>query len=73
MKPSLPQNDTERGRAKDIAKRAEDYGWNYDYIPHIPMLQLLKTPIIFDGRNLYEPETIGHFGLEYYAIGRGQT
>ena len=32
----------------------------------------LADAVIFDGRNLYEPETVEHFGLQYYAIGRGQ-
>ncbi|WP_250494222.1 UDP-glucose/GDP-mannose dehydrogenase family protein [Caballeronia sp. GAWG1-1] len=31
----------------------------------------LKTPVIFDGRNLYEPETLQEMGIEYHAIGRG--
>jgi UDPglucose 6-dehydrogenase len=31
----------------------------------------LKTPVVFDGRNLYEPSLIERFGLKYYAIGRG--
>lgn len=30
----------------------------------------LKFPIIFDGRNLYEPAKVKAQGLEYYAIGR---
>jgi len=30
----------------------------------------LKTPAIFDGRNLYDPEELGRRGLEYYPIGR---
>jgi UDPglucose 6-dehydrogenase len=30
----------------------------------------LKTPAIFDGRNLYEPEDVRRHGLEYHAIGR---
>ena len=30
----------------------------------------LKTPAIFDGRNLYEPAEVRRHGLEYYAIGR---
>ncbi len=30
----------------------------------------LKTPVIFDGRNLYEPAAPRRAGLEYYAIGR---
>jgi len=29
--------------------------------------------VIFDGRNLYEPDTVENFGLQYYAIGRGRT
>jgi UDPglucose 6-dehydrogenase len=33
----------------------------------------LNDAVIFDGRNLYEPGAIEHFGLQYYAIGRGQT
>jgi UDPglucose 6-dehydrogenase len=30
----------------------------------------LKSPVIFDGRNLYEPAKVKVHGLEYYAIGR---
>jgi len=29
----------------------------------------LKTPAIFDGRNLYDPAELARFGLEYYPIG----
>jgi UDPglucose 6-dehydrogenase len=35
--------------------------------------QLLKTPLIFDGRNLYDPAMVERFGLTYHAIGRGRT
>ena len=31
----------------------------------------LATPVIFDGRNLYDPSLVSRFGLTYYAIGRG--
>jgi UDPglucose 6-dehydrogenase len=31
----------------------------------------LKTPVIFDGRNLYEPPLVAAAGLDYVAIGRG--
>ncbi|MDH3512965.1 MAG: UDP-glucose/GDP-mannose dehydrogenase family protein [Gammaproteobacteria bacterium] len=31
----------------------------------------LADAVIFDGRNLYEPNIVEHFGLTYYAIGRG--
>jgi UDPglucose 6-dehydrogenase len=32
---------------------------------------MLAEPVIFDGRNLYEPEILRTLGLTYYAIGRG--
>jgi UDPglucose 6-dehydrogenase len=32
----------------------------------------LKTPAIFDGRNLYDPAALHAQGLEYYPIGRKQ-
>ena len=35
--------------------------------------QLLRTPLIFDGRNLYDPAMVSRFGLTYHAIGRGQS
>jgi UDPglucose 6-dehydrogenase len=30
----------------------------------------LTTPIIFDGRNLYDPKVIARHGIEYHSIGR---
>jgi UDPglucose 6-dehydrogenase len=30
----------------------------------------LKSPVIFDGRNLYDPELVRAAGFQYYAIGR---
>ena len=32
----------------------------------------LRHPVIFDGRNIYEPALVKRFGLEYYGIGRGE-
>ena len=31
----------------------------------------LKNAIIFDGRNLFEPEDVKALGIEYYGVGRG--
>jgi UDPglucose 6-dehydrogenase len=31
---------------------------------------MLKMPLIFDGRNLYEPDALLELGIEYHAIGR---
>jgi UDPglucose 6-dehydrogenase len=30
----------------------------------------LKNPVIFDGRNLYDPKFVRGAGIEYFAIGR---
>ena len=30
----------------------------------------LKNPVIFDGRNIYDPATMAEYGLTYHAIGR---
>jgi len=34
------------------------------------MKSIMKTPIIFDGRNLYEPSVMQQEGFTYYPIGR---
>jgi len=33
----------------------------------------LKSPVVFDGRNLYEPARMTRDGFSYYAIGRGDS
>ena len=32
----------------------------------------LRSPVIFDGRNLYDPAQMAETGFSYYAVGRGQ-
>ncbi len=34
------------------------------------IVKRLRKPVIFDGRNLYEPEVVRKAGFEYYSIGR---
>jgi len=33
----------------------------------------LREPAVFDGRNLYDPETVEAQGIAYYGIGRGRS
>jgi UDPglucose 6-dehydrogenase len=35
--------------------------------------QLLKQPLIFDGRNIYDPSLMQRLGFEYFAVGRGAS
>jgi UDPglucose 6-dehydrogenase len=34
------------------------------------MRSVMKTPVIFDGRNLYEPRRMDQEGFHYYSVGR---
>jgi len=34
------------------------------------MGQMMKSPVIFDGRNLYRRQSIGGLGFTYYSVGR---
>src|SRR5919197_4324878 len=33
----------------------------------------MRTPIVFDGRNLLDPQTMRQFGFHYYSIGRASV
>src|SRR4051812_32668050 len=45
--------------------------WNEFREPDFAKVRkLLKSPVIFDGRNLYSPELMRQQGFTYYAIGR---
>ncbi len=33
----------------------------------------LRTPVVFDGRNIYEPRAVEAAGIAYYGIGRGRS
>jgi UDPglucose 6-dehydrogenase len=34
---------------------------------------MLREPVIFDGRNLYNPELLERLGITYYGVGRGRS
>jgi UDPglucose 6-dehydrogenase len=45
--------------------------WNAFRSPDFErMRELLKNPLILDGRNLYEPQTVARHGFTYYSVGR---
>ena len=44
--------------------------WNEFRRPNFDkMFELMRSPIIFDGRNIYSPRKIREMGFEYYGIG----
>lgn len=44
---------------------------DYAYPDFSRIKKTLRSPAIFDGRNIYSSETVEHYGLDYFAIGRG--
>jgi len=45
--------------------------WNeFKYLNLERLRRLLRRPLVFDGRNLWEPERMRRLGFEYYSIGR---
>jgi len=45
--------------------------WQQFRTPEFDLIkEKLKKPVIFDGRNLYEPGCMKKLGFEYYCIGR---
>ena len=45
--------------------------WNEFRLPDFEkMKSLMKTPVIFDGRNQYNKETLKNFGFEYFCMGK---
>ena len=41
---------------------------DFDYVT-----ETLANPVIFDGRNLYDPALMARMGIDYHAIGRGSA
>lgn len=48
--------------------------WQHFRAPDFALLKAkLRHPVIFDGRNLYEPAKLAALGISYYGIGRGES
>ncbi len=45
--------------------------WNEFREPDFYLIkEMLSTPVIFDGRNLYDPKRMARLGIDYFPIGR---
>jgi UDPglucose 6-dehydrogenase len=48
--------------------------WKNFRAPNFELIKsALSNPVVFDGRNLYEPERMCEEGFDYYAVGRGKS
>jgi len=48
--------------------------WKNFRAPNFELIKAtLNNAVVFDGRNLYEPERMVSYGFEYYAVGRGKS
>jgi len=60
----------------DVAKDADALilatEWNeFKQIDFAKIKSVMKQPVIIDGRNLYDPDTMKNIGFTYHGIGRG--
>jgi UDPglucose 6-dehydrogenase len=44
--------------------------WSPDFAA---LAAMLSSKVVFDGRNIYDPEQVEAAGLAYYGIGRGRS
>jgi UDPglucose 6-dehydrogenase len=64
---SSPEEALEQAEALIIVTE-----WKVFRSPNFALIKdRLKQPLIFDGRNLYDPQRMQRMGFTYYAIGRG--
>lgn len=70
------RDDLELTETPDAALRGADAlaictEWKIFRSPDFEQIKnTLTSPVIFDGRNLYDPERLAGYGIQYYSIGR---
>jgi UDPglucose 6-dehydrogenase len=74
-KPLLPPGVIYTHSAYEAAEGADGLAivteWNeFRFLNMERVKQAMRRPIIFDGRNIYEPERIRRLGFAYHSIGR---
>ena len=70
-RPDLRLCDTPEQALENADALAVITEWNLFRSPDFEMIrERLTDPVIFDGRNLYDPEVLASQGFSYYSIGR---
>ena len=71
---SLTLSDNQYDAIKGVDALVLVTEWKpFRYPDFAAMRRFMKRPVIFDGRNLYDPKQMTQEGFEYAAIGRGQS
>ncbi len=66
--------DTKEAALQDADALVICTEWQSFRTPDFDIIKkMLKRPLIFDGRNLFDPESLKKRGFTYYAIGRGSS
>ena len=66
---ATPLEATEGAEALILATEWKEFA-NQDFAE---VRKRMHTPMIFDGRNLFDPNTMRELGFAYYAVGRGRV
>jgi UDPglucose 6-dehydrogenase len=70
-RPDLVYAETPEDALTDADALAVVTEWNLYRSPDFETVkQKLKQPVIFDGRNIYDPKRLREMGFHYYGIGR---
>jgi len=73
-RPDLTLCGTKEAALRDADALVVMTEWQVFRAPDFDLIRSrLKAPVIFDGRNLYDPARMVRNGFSYYAIGRGLT
>jgi len=69
---ALVESSTDAIKGADVLAIVTE--WQEFRSPDFEMIKSeLRHPVIFDGRNLYDPGFVKRFGLSYYGMGRGDS
>lgn len=70
--PRLTYADSPMGALRDADALLIVTEWKEFRMPDFDAVKTaLKSPVVFDGRNMYQPQTVRAHGIEYISIGRG--
>jgi len=69
--PTIPMVEDPYEVARDAEALVIATEWQaFNVLDWVKIRELMRTPLVFDGRNLLNPEEMAKLGFEYHSIGR---